>query len=43
MSLGVDNIFDRYYVPYLSESSSNAFAGPGMVVKGEVKIRFGSS
>jgi hemoglobin/transferrin/lactoferrin receptor protein len=43
IDFSVDNVFDRYYVPYLAEASNRAFAGPGINFKGGLKIRFGDS
>jgi hemoglobin/transferrin/lactoferrin receptor protein len=41
ITFAIDNVFDRYYVPYMAESSNRAFAGPGISFKGGIKIRFG--
>jgi len=43
ISLSIDNVFDRYYVPYLAEAANTSFAGPGIGFKGGVTIRFGDS
>lgn len=41
LSFGVDNVFDRYYVPYMAESANRAFAGPGIRFKFGLQVRFG--
>ena len=43
ITFNVENLFDRYYVPYMSESANRSFAGPGITFKGGLRIRFGES
>jgi hemoglobin/transferrin/lactoferrin receptor protein len=43
LTFSIDNVLNRYYVPYMAESSNRAFAGPGITFKGGVQIRFGDS
>lgn len=43
VSFAVDNLFNRTYTPYMSESSNTQFNGPGITFKGGVQIRFGDS
>jgi hemoglobin/transferrin/lactoferrin receptor protein len=41
LTLAVENLFDRQYVPYMSEATNNILAAPGITVKGGVQVRFG--
>lgn len=41
LSVAIDNVLDRYYVPYMQESSNREFPGPGISFKAGVKFRFG--
>lgn len=43
ITFAIDNVFDLYYTPYLSEGTVGAFAGPGITFKGGIKVRFGES
>ena len=43
VSFAVDNVFNRTYTPYMSESANRALNGPGITFKGGLQIRFGES
>jgi hemoglobin/transferrin/lactoferrin receptor protein len=43
VTFNIDNVFDRYYVPYMAEASNRAFAGPGISFKAGIRVRFGDS
>jgi hemoglobin/transferrin/lactoferrin receptor protein len=50
-SIGVDNVFNQFYVPYMSAEGQSLpgqpppifFPGPGVTFKGSLKIRFGTT
>jgi hemoglobin/transferrin/lactoferrin receptor protein len=41
LTFAVENLFDRFYVPYMSEATNNTLGAPGITVKGGLQVRFG--
>ena len=40
LTFGIDNLFDKQYVPYLNAAANTTLALPGITVKGGIQIRF---